>query len=213
VWLPARGWFAIDGNADVFLLVIPAKAGMTNENVAAYQGCTPTCAAASELRSSVSAAKLAHMDVCLTGPHWARAGGRRKARRVARTDASQVFVGTRKCRRKPRRAPAVPKDRMSVGRALWGALSLGYFSLGKQREVTRSLRDRKRRRQCRHSRKAKHRAIVGARLRLTTNLQTATHLDRKTKTFSVIHHTFRTHLLGATAKIFSSNPYQRRKSP
>jgi len=32
------------------------------------------------------------------------------------------------------------------------------------------------------------------------------HLDRGIKTFSALHHTFRTHLLGRTTKNFSSNP-------
>jgi hypothetical protein len=36
---------------------------------------------------------------------------------------------------------------MPAKRTRWGALSFGYFSLGTQRKVTRSLRDRKRRRQ------------------------------------------------------------------
>jgi len=44
---------------------------------------------------------------------------------------------------------------MPAKRTHWGALSLGYFSLGTQREVTRSLRDRKRRRQCIHPRQTK----------------------------------------------------------
>jgi len=41
---------------------------------------------------------------------------------------------------------------MPAKRTCWGALRFGYFLLGTQEKVTRSLGDRKRRRQCIHPR-------------------------------------------------------------
>ena len=67
---------------------------------------------------------------------WRQGAG--KARRVGARDRAQFAASTRRC---CQRTPgALPRSRRTGVRRppLWGGLSLGYFSLATQREVTRS---------------------------------------------------------------------------
>src|ERR1700743_2157230 len=66
------------------------------------------------------------------------AGGWRKARRVARTDAGQFFARAGCPVEKPRNPHAYLEGQRPARRGIRGAVSFGYFSLGKQRKVTRS---------------------------------------------------------------------------
>jgi hypothetical protein len=78
--------------------------------------------------------KPAHMDVRLTG---APLGASRWAANSPKGGSQGCEPGFRQGRtpcRKPRSPPAVPKDRMSVGRAHWGCPSLWLLSLGQARE-------------------------------------------------------------------------------
>src|ERR1700761_1270267 len=74
----------------------------------------------------------------LLGPRMTAAGGWRKARRVARTDAGQFFARAGCPVEKPRNPHAYLKGRRPARRGIRGAVSFGYFSLGKQRKVTRA---------------------------------------------------------------------------
>ena len=71
------------------------------------------------------------------GSPYDAAGGWRKARRVAGMDAGQFFARAGCPVEKPRTPPAHLEGRRPVRRVIRGALSFGYFSLGKQRKVTR----------------------------------------------------------------------------
>ena len=73
----------------------------------------------------------------LLGPRMTAAGGWRKARRVARTDAGQFFARAGCPVEKPRNPLAYLEGQRPGRRGIRGAVSFGYFSLGKQRKVTR----------------------------------------------------------------------------
>src|ERR1700761_9787729 len=73
----------------------------------------------------------------LLGPRMTAAGGWRKARRVARRDAGQFFARAGCPVEKPRNPHAYLEGRRPGRRVIRGAVSFGYFSLGKQRKVTR----------------------------------------------------------------------------
>src|SRR5579885_2078828 len=72
--------------------------------------------------------------------------------------------------------------------------------------------DRKRRRQCTALAAYLDIATMSPVTQRATTKNTL-HLDTPPKTFSPLHHISHTHLLATTAKKFSSNPRQRRKSP
>jgi hypothetical protein len=68
----------------------------------------------------------------------AAARRRRKARRGARMDAREFFVGTRMCRRRTPQPPRVPDFAGTQNQARHrGVLLFGYFLLDKQEKVTR----------------------------------------------------------------------------
>jgi hypothetical protein len=126
------------------MAVIPAKAGthvslmQKRKWIPAFAGMTAMGLRTDAQHPSCEAAQAqqvcAHGRAPNLGPHWARAGGLRKGPKGGSQGGEPGFRQGRTPCRKPRSPPAVPKDRMSVGRALWGCPSLWLLSLGQARE-------------------------------------------------------------------------------
>ena len=79
-------------------------------------------------------------EMCAPGARWSTrgpygaAGGWRKVRRMAGTDAGQFFAGTGCAVEKPRSPPADPQGRRPEGRAIGVPLSLVTFSRARERK-------------------------------------------------------------------------------
>jgi len=97
---------------------------------------TSSCYLASASASAPASAR--RKRAVLPGAPFGAAGGWRKGRRLAGTMPASFSPAQGCAVKKPRNPPAHSEGRMPAERAIRGALSLAYFSLGKQREVGRS---------------------------------------------------------------------------